>query len=163
AIGAARLIGRERERLLAAVVEPEEGTPTPWDAGDGFQLSGARAIALPLDVDGEDASAMVIYARGGIEVTVDGVAAAADAQAIDGADGSVYVLRQGRQTVVRLSARDPFDAAHVGADGRVVAPMHGKLLEVLIARGDAVRKGQRLAVIEAMKMEHALTAPIDGV
>ncbi len=41
--------------------------------------------------------------------------------------------------------------------------MHGKVLEVLVAPGDAVHKGQRLAVIEAMKMEHALVAPIDGI
>ena len=46
--------------------------------------------------------------------------------------------------------------------GRVSAPMHGKVIEILVAPGDAVHKGQRLAVIEAMKMEHALIAPIDG-
>jgi len=36
--------------------------------------------------------------------------------------------------------------------------MHGKVLALLVAEGDRVEKGQRLAVIEAMKMEHALTA-----
>ena len=36
--------------------------------------------------------------------------------------------------------------------------MHGKVLALLVADGDRVEKGQRLAVIEAMKMEHALTA-----
>ena len=40
--------------------------------------------------------------------------------------------------------------------------MHGKVIEVLVAAGDAVRKGQKVAVIEAMKMEHALAAPTDG-
>jgi 3-methylcrotonyl-CoA carboxylase alpha subunit len=40
--------------------------------------------------------------------------------------------------------------------------MHGKVLAVLVEKGDMVRKGQRLAIIEAMKMEHALTAPFDG-
>jgi 3-methylcrotonyl-CoA carboxylase alpha subunit len=41
--------------------------------------------------------------------------------------------------------------------------MHGKVLAVLVKQGAAVRRGQRLAIIEAMKMEHTLTAPIDGV
>ena len=40
--------------------------------------------------------------------------------------------------------------------------MHGKVLAVLVAEGDKVEKGQRLAIIEAMKMEHALTAPRAG-
>ena len=40
--------------------------------------------------------------------------------------------------------------------------MHGKVLVLLVGKGDKVEKGQRLAVIEAMKMEHALTAPVAG-
>jgi 3-methylcrotonyl-CoA carboxylase alpha subunit len=40
--------------------------------------------------------------------------------------------------------------------------MHGKVLAILVAPGAAVAKGQRVALLEAMKMEHALTAPIDG-
>jgi 3-methylcrotonyl-CoA carboxylase alpha subunit len=41
--------------------------------------------------------------------------------------------------------------------------MHGKLLALLVEKGDTVRKGQRVAILEAMKMEHALVAPFDGV
>jgi 3-methylcrotonyl-CoA carboxylase alpha subunit len=40
--------------------------------------------------------------------------------------------------------------------------MHGKLIALLVKAGDKVEKGQRLAVVEAMKMEHALTAPRAG-
>jgi 3-methylcrotonyl-CoA carboxylase alpha subunit len=158
AAGAARLVAREQERLRG---EPEEGV-SPWDACDGFQLSGARAVALPLDADGESVTAVVAYRAGRMEVTVDGMAAASDARMLD-ADAAVFVLRHGRQTVVRLKALDVAEAAGAGAGGRVSAPMHGKVLEVLVAPGDAVRKGDRLAVIEAMKMEHTLLAPIDGV
>ncbi|GAA3924832.1 acetyl/propionyl/methylcrotonyl-CoA carboxylase subunit alpha [Litoribacillus peritrichatus] len=45
----------------------------------------------------------------------------------------------------------------------VVAPMHGNVVSVLVAEGEAVTKGQPLVVMEAMKMEHTLTAPHDGV
>ena len=41
--------------------------------------------------------------------------------------------------------------------------MHGKVLALLVEKGASVTKGQRVAVVEAMKMEHALVAPGDGV
>jgi geranyl-CoA carboxylase alpha subunit len=46
--------------------------------------------------------------------------------------------------------------------GRVVAPMHGLLLEVLVKPGDQVTRGQNLAVLEAMKMHYEIVAEIDG-
>jgi len=46
--------------------------------------------------------------------------------------------------------------------GRVVAPMHGLLLEVLVKPGDQVLKGQNLAVLEAMKMHYEIIAEVDG-
>ncbi len=48
------------------------------------------------------------------------------------------------------------------ADGAIIAPMPGKVIAVDVAEGDHVTAGQRLMVLEAMKMEHALTAPFDG-
>ena len=49
-----------------------------------------------------------------------------------------------------------------GGDGRVLAPMHGRVTEIMVEAGDVVRKGQRLASLEAMKMEHEIDAPVDG-
>jgi 3-methylcrotonyl-CoA carboxylase alpha subunit len=49
------------------------------------------------------------------------------------------------------------------ADGAIIAPMPGKVIAVDVAEGQAVTTGQRLMVLEAMKMEHALCAPFDGV
>jgi 3-methylcrotonyl-CoA carboxylase alpha subunit len=51
---------------------------------------------------------------------------------------------------------------HSAHDGDIVAPMPGKVIAVDVAQGDRVTAGQRLMVLEAMKMEHALTAPFDG-
>ncbi len=48
------------------------------------------------------------------------------------------------------------------ADGAILSPMPGKVIAVDVAAGDSVTAGQRLVVLEAMKMEHALTAPFDG-
>ena len=46
--------------------------------------------------------------------------------------------------------------------GAVTAPMHGALVDIFVAKGQTVAKGDRLAVLEAMKMQHELTAAIDG-
>ena len=46
--------------------------------------------------------------------------------------------------------------------GSVVAPMHGRLIGVLVEEGQSVRKGDKLAVLEAMKMQHEILAEIDG-
>lgn len=46
--------------------------------------------------------------------------------------------------------------------GRLLAPMHGRLAEISVGEGARVRKGDRLAVLEAMKMQHELTAEVDG-
>ena len=48
------------------------------------------------------------------------------------------------------------------ASGRVVAPMHGRLLQILVSEGQAVKKGDRLAILEAMKMQHEILAEVDG-
>ena len=49
------------------------------------------------------------------------------------------------------------------ARGGVVAPMHGTILKVLVAEGDAIEAGDPVAVLEAMKMETHLAAPSSGV
>ncbi|MBX9835806.1 MAG: biotin/lipoyl-binding protein, partial [Burkholderiaceae bacterium] len=47
--------------------------------------------------------------------------------------------------------------------GRLTAPMPGKVVSFVVKAGDVVTKGQALAVMEAMKMEHTIAAPTDGV
>ena len=57
----------------------------------------------------------------------------------------------------------PPEAEEAGSGGSVTAPMHGQLLSIDVAVGQAVSKGHRLAVLEAMKMQHEILASIDGV
>jgi 3-methylcrotonyl-CoA carboxylase alpha subunit len=54
-------------------------------------------------------------------------------------------------------------AAGATGDGAIVSPMPGKLIAVMVKQGDAVTKGQKLLTLEAMKMEHSLAAPFDGI
>jgi 3-methylcrotonyl-CoA carboxylase alpha subunit len=69
-------------------------------------------------------------------------------------------FQDGQATELMLDYRG---AGHTSAhDGDILSPMPGKVIAVDVAAGDAVTAGQRLLVLEAMKMEHALTAPFDG-
>ena len=52
---------------------------------------------------------------------------------------------------------------HHTASGTILSPMPGRIIAVDVAIGDAVTKGQKLVTLEAMKMEHSLTAPFDGI
>jgi len=87
---------------------------------------------------------------------------AADCIVID-AGSSAIAWHDGRQTVVVPDDAIVIDVDHMDAGGIITSPMHGKVLTIDVKTGDSVGKGQRVAVIEAMKMEHALTAPMDGI
>ena len=70
---------------------------------------------------------------------------------IDGVDHTLT-----NQNAIYASIED------VGGAGAIVAPMHGALLELFVKQGEQVTKGQRLAILEAMKMQHEILADIDG-
>ncbi|NCF78460.1 MAG: ATP-grasp domain-containing protein, partial [Alphaproteobacteria bacterium] len=53
-------------------------------------------------------------------------------------------------------------ADETGDGSRVTAPMHGKVIDVFVSKGDAIATGDRLAIIEAMKMQHEILAGVDG-
>jgi 3-methylcrotonyl-CoA carboxylase alpha subunit len=157
-------------RLLAATsaeeAELSEGnafeSDSPWAARDGFQLGSARTLAIPIVIDGESTDATVTYGKDGADVAIGGTPPATDAQAYLAAD-EVFVSRHGRQTRVRIADFSAATTAAAGGDGIVKAPMHGRVLELFVHVGDRVAAGQRLAVIEAMKMEHTLNAPFAGL
>jgi 3-methylcrotonyl-CoA carboxylase alpha subunit len=160
AFGAERLLAQQVARIGRAMNHGADAPASPWEATDGFQLSGPRIVTLPILIDGEPAEARIAYGPGGAAVTVEGEAAATDASAVE-AD-AIYVLRRGRQTVVRRADAASGHLDHGDGDGEIRAPMHGKVLALLVAEGDHVEKGQRLAIVEAMKMEHAVAAARGG-
>jgi 3-methylcrotonyl-CoA carboxylase alpha subunit len=162
--GAAYLIEGIAVAAKEAPADEEDAADvnSPWSARDGFQLGGKREIALPIVVDGEDAEAIMAYGSDGPRLTVRGVEPAADVRLFR-SGAQVYILRGGRQTRVRIKDFAT-GAAEAGAGDNVIkAPMHGRVLELLAGIGDRVVFGQRLAVIEAMKMEHTLRAPFAAV
>jgi 3-methylcrotonyl-CoA carboxylase alpha subunit len=166
ALGVERLLdkfGNQDSQEAAPQDEESTATQSPWATRDGFQLGGVRRLCIPVLVDGEGAQAEVIYGKDGPLVTVGGLGPATDAAAIVLAEEGAFILRQGRQTRVRLKDFSGASSSVQGGDGMIKAPMHGRVLQLFVAVGESVAGGQRLAIIEAMKMEHTLHAPFAGV
>jgi len=76
--------------------------------------------------------------------------------------GRVHVALPERSFDLIESAALAAAGEEAGGDGVVVAPMHGQLLEILVAEGDRVQRGDKLAVLEAMKMQHEILATVNG-
>ncbi len=76
-------------------------------------------------------------------------------------DDGLVLFAKGTPLIVSLSYRN---AAAAGASsGTILSPMPGRIIAVDVTQGQTVTKGQRLLTLEAMKMEHSLTAPFDGM
>jgi len=73
------------------------------------------------------------------------------------------LVTEGGQTWEVMPWRVAASAQGGAGDGAILSPMPGRIIAVAVAEGQAVAKGQRLVTLEAMKMEHSLTAPFDGI
>ena len=162
ALGAENLLTQEQTRVALTREQELDEPVSPWESADAFQISGPRRLAMPVLAEGKPVVAEVFYGPQGASVTVAGVTAARDAMVIVG-EGAVYVLRHSLQTKVSLRDLTLDEAGDQDKSGLVRAPMHGKVLGLLVQQGARVARGERIAIIEAMKMEHTLVAPIDGV
>ena len=78
------------------------------------------------------------------------------------APATLYLASDSLSMMLADSTRIPPEAEEAAGGGTITAPMHGQLLSIDVATGDVVTKGQRIAVLEAMKMQHELIAPGDG-
>ena len=77
--------------------------------------------------------------------------------------GEKVLFDRGEAWLVKAPSHQGGGAGGGASDGSLRAPMPGRIVSVPAAAGQAVAKGQPVVVLEAMKMEHALTAPFDGV
>ncbi len=105
------------------------------------------------DVDGER------LADGRVMVTIGGTRRPGQ---VVREDDELTVFTGGRTW--RLATVDPLAGAEAsgGGAGSLRAPMPGRIIAVLVEPGQQVRRGAPLVVLEAMKMEHTITAPADG-
>ena len=126
------------------------GTPgdSPWPSQSGFRMNAASRRDVHL-VD-----------QFGRAFSVD----MPDEPAVDYWPGEpVTSIDEGGERFLVQIARTEGGSGGAASDGAILAPMPGKVISVDVSAGQSVVKGQKLMVLEAMKMEHALTAPFDGV
>ena len=186
---AAQLFGQEplgsalaMAAVVAHVVQAEQALAggDPFSARDGWCSHGLVQRRFEFEFAGERLHAELSYGRDGLRLALDGQ---------PGQD--LRVQWRGSELVLHLGGRSERtrlywqgEVAHVfsprgatritlidalaqagGSDpegGRLSAPMPGKIVGFLVKVGDKVSKGQALAVMEAMKMEHTIAAPADG-
>jgi 3-methylcrotonyl-CoA carboxylase alpha subunit len=168
--------------VVAHVVQAEQALAgdDPFSARDGWCSHGVARRRFEFEFAGERLRAELGYGRDGLLLALGGQA-----------PQPLRTERRGSELVLHLGARSERtrlywqgEVAHVfsprgatritlidalahasGTDqegGRLSAPMPGKIVGFLVKAGDKVSKGQALAVMEAMKMEHTIAAPADG-
>ena len=169
----------------AIALQASSVSADPWSRRDGWRMHGVSVQRFDLEWQGESLEVLLKSQHGGGALLKVGDAEVAfESRALGGdrydvtlgtqADTrrlSLTVYQVGEQVSV-FSAQGSAQAmvvdtlAHAGEGhkeaGRLTAPMPGKVIAYLVKAGDAIKTGQPLAVLEAMKMEHTIAAPRDG-
>lgn len=165
---------------LAKLMASDTARHDPWDSVQGWRLNGSYRRTLRFECDDQDFELNLEYSRDGWRMTNQSQQALLNHIAIDQADVSIqidgrhlsgrvvrdddrfHVFWQGQHRVISWS--DPI--AHAGESesegGRLTAPMPGKIVQLMVDEGASVEKGAPLLIMEAMKMEHTISAPANG-
>jgi 3-methylcrotonyl-CoA carboxylase alpha subunit len=145
--------------LALQTAAEESVAPEWWEKGHEMV---ARLAGFRLNAESEKSVRLLV--NGKEEVVGDFATSQQDEDEYDGFQGEIKEgLRYENGAVFSVNTyRHDGGGTHSAHDGDIIAPMPGKVIAVDVAEGDAVTAGQRLMVLEAMKMEHALTAPFDG-
>jgi 3-methylcrotonyl-CoA carboxylase alpha subunit len=122
---------------------------SPWTALQGFRANAADDCRVALRQGGETRVVDVD------EDEPEGVATTSG--------DTVLVFSSGRAFGFAMPGTGGAAGGAGAGDGALISPMPGRIIAVDARQGDTVRKGQKLVTLEAMKMEHSLTAPFDGV
>jgi len=151
----ASMLFREAGGSLSAT-DPEDFPPEPgaiWRDMIGFRLNSNPKKSMLVSVNG-----------GTVETeigTVPAQTATNRSNGLAGTDEGIVVVDRGWPHLVALPRTDGTNASSA-SDGAILAPMPGRVIAVDVTEGQSVTKGQKLLTLEAMKMEHTLTAPFDG-
>ncbi|MFB9678791.1 acetyl/propionyl/methylcrotonyl-CoA carboxylase subunit alpha [Streptosporangium vulgare] len=171
---------------VSAVSSVSSGVPAdPWDVPDGWRLGEAAWTVYRLETrDGVSELRVRGLPASGAEVRLPEADAVRARLADEGGDVLVtlgetarrYAVARDGDTVwlgrdgdawalTRRHLGDPGDRTGAGGpgDGQVRSPMPGTVLVVKASQGERVVEGQPLLIVEAMKMEHTVTAPVGGV
>jgi 3-methylcrotonyl-CoA carboxylase alpha subunit len=138
------------QQTAARALVPDQ-TNDPWTALPGFRIAGPSHCDVAVQIG----DVTYLVAIGPATKTVGTVATMISGERVLFADGEAWSFGPPRA--------DRIAGGAAMNDGQLLSPMPGRVILIDVAQGDKVKKGQRLVVIEAMKMEHGLIAPFDGI
>jgi 3-methylcrotonyl-CoA carboxylase alpha subunit len=168
------------ERAARQSARSDEDPYSPWHRRDGWRLNSSARRVLKFRLGEAEKAIDIGYARNAYELTLEGVATLARGELVPnsglraelgGRRLNASVVVAGERRYVFLDGRtyalarvDPLYSGGTGSgeDGGLVAPMPGKVIALLAEPGSTVDKGVPLLILEAMKMEHTITAPAGG-
>ena len=168
------------------LTEASQSGADPFSQRDGWRSHGLVQRRFAFEFHGAPAEALLTYQHDGALHLVVGEGGAQVAGALafrTQGPGSMDLQFAGQRQTVSVYAQGETEyvfAAHGATEiieidllahageaqaegGRLTAPMPGKVVSFAVQAGDKVSRGQALAVMEAMKMEHTIAAPADGV
>jgi 3-methylcrotonyl-CoA carboxylase alpha subunit len=170
-----------REAGAAAKAAGSADPLSPWARSDGWRLGDRAGQTVVFRCGNEDAAVLAVARDDGwlLEFHDRQAVAALRQQSdglcqltLDGVKRFMRVLDHGAETVVFIDGEgwvfeeiDPLmpPAGEDPSAGKLTAPMPGRVTRLLVEPGSKVRRGEPLIVVEAMKMEHTIAAPTDGV
>jgi len=164
---------RQRAEATAAAAIQSLDPFSPWNQTTAWRMNGDGYQDMLL-AEGEAVHAIRAHPRtdGSVRLDLPGGSVEAVGTTVDGVHRAIPVVRDGATLTAivdgtnhKLVLVDPLAPALVDAAGgdRLVAPMPGRVIDVLVRPGDAVASGEVLLVLEAMKVQMRLTAPRAGV
>ncbi len=183
ALACVALIEQEKDRAAA---QSGANRGDPWGQALGWRMNARFIRTLSFtDEQGKDYAPRFTYLPNGWELAIKGIDVDVSLMARQGGQAATELSIKLGDTSVQGTVRRDGDAFHVFVggghhtlhfndplahageveteDGRLTAPMPGKVVAVLAAQGQEVKKGDPLVIMEAMKMEHTIAAPHDGV
>lgn len=159
---------------------PVSGDPySPFNQQTSWRLNAEYARPMEWVVDGETHKVAIIESQSGYEITVDDATFRVSATLEDDhlkavvnghrlsvhahmANQQLTMFREGNEFKCELFTHT-FDENDQSDGGSLTAPMNGAIVAVLVEAGQEVKEGDTLVIMEAMKMEHSICAPQDGV
>ncbi|MDP9413077.1 MAG: acetyl/propionyl/methylcrotonyl-CoA carboxylase subunit alpha [Pseudomonadota bacterium] len=136
--------------MLASDFGGQAQPADPWRVLQGFRANAEPELRLALRHAGETRTIELSSAE-----ELEGVATAHGE--------TMLVFAEGQAFAFTLPGAGGGAGGGGGSDGSLLSPMPGRVISVDVREGDEVAKGQKLVTLEAMKMEHSLTAPFDGI
>lgn len=164
---------------LHEILRRSDDDHSPWAATDSWTLGGGRTEPVPLEFGGEAIALSAHSDVGAWQINMDGASFKAQGHLVDGTLTAQVNGRRLAVGVIELSSGfvlmhkgasyeftrpDPLDVdlQEQAGGNRFVAPLPGKIVQVLVSPGDKVRPGAPLIVLEAMKMEQTIQAQSAG-